>query len=89
MIANICVCGAITVTFDDGASSSMTKKLFKENFPKMKPEKGFWGNCNACVNHWGIHLCNCGSGKLTNKCHCKAGIAAQELGKKKMYLPWN
>jgi hypothetical protein len=88
MIANRCVCGAVTVTFDDGASTSMPKKKFKETFPKLKPETGSWGNCNYCVNHWGIDLCRCGSGKKTNKCNCKAGLSSQELGKKKFYLPW-
>lgn len=29
-------------------------------------------SCNYCVNHWGVDLCACGSGKKVNK--CKEGL---------------
>jgi hypothetical protein len=63
-----CECGAITVEGDD-FSNSMTEKIFRKEFPGLKaPKKADWCNCNHCVNHWGIDLCGCGSGKPVGKC---------------------
>ena len=50
--------------FDNGASNSM----FWETFEKLDLDAGdaTWLHqsccCNHCVNHWGIDLCECGSG---------------------------
>lgn len=59
-----CKCGAVTISFDNGASNSM----FWETFEKLDLDAGdaTWLHqsccCNHCVNHWGIDLCECGSG---------------------------
>ena len=26
--------------------------------------------CNHCINHWGIDLCDCGSGEKPGECSC-------------------
>jgi len=43
-----------------------------------------WGNCNYCVNHWGIDLCGCGSGEKVGECdndfqECLNNIPMQSL----------
>lgn len=59
-----CKYGAVTIRFDNGASNSM----FWETFEKLDLDTGdaTWLHqsycCNHCVNHWGIDLCECGSG---------------------------
>lgn len=86
-----CACGAITISEND-IDSSMTREQFDELYPGMSIE-GHWGNCNYCVNHWGIDLCNCGSGMKVGKCtndyeSCRNHEPAQVLGQKKNYKLW-
>lgn len=65
-----CKCGAVTISFDNGASNSM----FWETFEKLDLDAGdaTWLHqsccCNHCVNHWGIDLCECGSGARVGEC---------------------
>jgi len=83
-----CNCGAITVYMDNGSDVSMRPKLYRTTFPERKGKHmtlNKFYQCNHCVNHWGIDLCNCGSGKHPDKC-CK--IPAQELGIKKPFVGW-
>jgi SEC-C motif. len=95
--AKKCSCGAVTVDYinDEGEkiSNSMPLKAFKEHFPGKKLENEQYYACNYCVNHWGIDLCNCGSGKKVGHCHefrgCKNNIPAQEFDKPKTYALWN
>ena len=53
-----CKCGAVTISFDNGASNSM----FWETFEKLDLDAGdaTWLHqsccCNHCVNHWGIDI---------------------------------
>lgn len=69
-----CKCGAVTISFDNGASNSM----FWETFEKLDLDAGdaTWLHqsccCNHCVNHWGIDLCECGSGARVGECECDA-----------------
>ncbi len=87
----LCSCGAITI---DGINL-MTGDKFSNSFMcdhhdiKEAKEKwnfkieGSWGNCNHCVNHWGLDLCSCGSGENYKDCDggldC-CGKAYQKLG---------
>jgi len=77
-----CSCGAVTIWFDNGATNSM----FQETFEQLKldiisaeqlPESY---SCDHCANHWGIDLCECGSGERVGKCHCGSNIAHDNLG---------
>jgi len=96
--AKRCSCGAITIQYtnDEGeqVNISMKRKKFNELFPETKLQSGLYTNCNHCVNHWGIDLCGCGSGKPVGKCNegyheCKNDIASQEFNKPKTYALWN
>lgn len=65
-----CKCGAVTISFDNGVSNSM----FLETFEKLNLDTGdaTWLQqsccCDHCVNHWGIDLCECGSGQKVGEC---------------------
>ena len=89
-----CSCGAITVIFDNGADNSMTEETFKKEFGKDPiTTLDDYGNCNHCVNRWGIDLCGCGSGEEVGKCDggfedCKAGTPAQHLEQSKEFIGW-
>lgn len=96
--AKKCSCGAVTVDYinDEGEriNVSMKEKLYRETFKGIRLSTSqLYSNCNHCVNHWGIDLCNCGSGKKVGKCHefnsCKNNIPAQEIDKQKIYSLWN
>lgn len=66
-----CQCGAVTVITDEGDYSCKARNLRKffpnidlrklEQFPETFA-------CNHCVNHYGLDLCGCGSGKPFGKC---------------------
>ena len=66
LYAGKCSCGAVTVQLGR-VSVSMTEKQFHQNFMDLEIE-GEYGNCNYCVNHWGIDLCGCGSGEHFSEC---------------------
>lgn len=82
LTAGRCSCGAITVS-GDGWSNSMRPAVFRKEFPGVVVDRSVtWANCNHCVNHYGIDLCGCGSGKKVGKCNggfndCVAGLASQ------------
>lgn len=86
MITHIqkCSCGAITVTYDNGASNSM----FQSTFKQLKLDVSgavilpISCCCDHCVNHWGIDLCECGSGEIAGKCGCGSKKAHDLLGVK-------
>lgn len=87
-----CKCGAITVNYEDDTDSSMPEKLYNEYYPSRKID-GHYESCNYCVNHWGVDLCNCGSGEKIGECtnsytSCKNHEPAQILSKKKNYELW-
>ena len=77
-----CDCGAITLFFEDGANSSM----FQETLDSMGIDlsqaeelpKSYC--CNHCVNHWGIDLCECGSGEKVGECSCGSEFPVQQFG---------
>lgn len=77
-----CKCGAITLYFDNGANNSMketTRKRLKLSLRGAKKLQDSYC-CNHCVNHWGIDLCECGSGEPVGKCDCGSTRAVQTLG---------
>ena len=81
-----CSCGAVTVEFADGTTNSMFRSTFRRLFPGVRTARGrCYGNCDHCVNHWGIDLCACGSGAAVGKCDnsfrcCREKRAYQTLG---------
>lgn len=67
-----CICGALTVRTDDGKNYSVKKSRKKIFFPdldlrKIEKDQTVY-NCNHCVNHYGLDLCGCGSGKPFGRC---------------------
>lgn len=77
-----CECGAVTIYFENGAESSMRQRTAKKmgidlrRYKRLKPSFA----CNHCINHWGIDLCECGSGELVGKCECGSKNAMQTYG---------
>lgn len=83
-----CQCGAMTVTFEDGASNSMSREMFDRlGFTGKRLPQVFY-NCNHCVNHWGLDLCKCGSGMPVGHCDCGSSEASEELGVKRPFVGW-
>ena len=79
-----CNCGAITLTFENNSTNSM----FAETFEKIKGQLDLseaeelqhcWC-CDHCVNHYGIDICECGSGERVGECECGSHNAYQTLG---------
>lgn len=77
-----CNCGAITVYHDNGASNSMFRKTFEQlSLDITGVEKlPLAYCCNHCVNHWGIDLCECGSGEPVGECECGSNKPHDILG---------
>ena len=77
-----CQCGAITLQFENGATNSMfesTRKKLKLSLRGVKGQTTTYC-CNHCVNHWGIDLCECGSGEKVGKCVCGSNTPIETLG---------
>jgi hypothetical protein len=62
----ICECGAITVTTTE-REFSMTAETFLKRYG-FEVQTHQYTSCNHCVNHWGLDLCACGSGKPVDEC---------------------
>ena len=69
-----CVCGAMTVTFENGASNSMSREVFNRI--------GFTGERLPQV------FCKCGSGQPVGKCDCGSDEASEEFGIKRPFIGW-
>lgn len=67
-------------------SLSDSNSMFWETFEKLDLDAGdaTWLHqsccCNHCVNHWGIDLCECGSGARVGECECGSQKAHDTLG---------
>ena len=78
-----CNCGAITVYFGEQTIGS---SMYQDTFDKLglslegAEEMPQSYCCNHCVNHWGIDLCECGSGERVGECDCGCNSAHDELG---------
>lgn len=77
-----CTCGAVTVTFEDGNESSMYEETFRKLHLDTQNAQVLneTYTCNHCVNHWGIDLCECGSGCRVGECECGSNNPHDELG---------
>lgn len=79
-----CVCGAVTIYFDDDTRNHIKQRQLKNygiDLRKIKRiNKQDFGNCDYCVNHWGVDLCSCGSGQKINKCSCGSNTASEIFG---------
>ena len=81
LICRKCACGAYTIEIDGNdycfGSLEIVKEELGEDIASIlhvsSPE---FGNCNYCVNNWGVDLCGCGSGEEFGK--CKEGYKACE-----------
>ena len=73
---NKCQCGAIELIFEDGTINHILKKNLKKFGISLKGVKRLiqtdYVHCDHCVNHYGVDLCECGSGLPPEKC-CKKG----------------
>ena len=83
-----CICGAVTVTFANGATNSMSRETFNKLGITGEHSPHAFCNCNHCVNHWGIDLCQCGSGQPVSKCKCGSNEPSEELGVKRKFVGW-
>jgi len=73
-----CACNAITIYFANGESNSLkarNKKNFNIDLRGVKKLQDTYG-CDHCINHYGLDICQCGSGKKPEKC-CKKGTREQ------------
>lgn len=79
-----CNCGAITVQYDNGASNSMYLETFNQLALDISQAQEIPQSycCDHCVNHWGIDLCECGSGMRVGECECGSYKAHDALGVK-------
>ena len=80
---NKCQCGAIELIFEDGAVNHILKKNLKKFGISLKGVKRLiptdYVYCDHCVNHYGVDICECGSGLQPDKC-CKKGTTEDFYG---------
>ena len=83
-----CECGAVTLFFDNGENNSVKRSHLKNFGLSLRGAKkvGEYWSCNLCDNHWGLDLCECGSGKAPEKCCHKRPM--QQLGKSVKFNPF-
>lgn len=78
-----CACGAVTIRFDNDASNSMFWETFEGLGLDTSEAEWLTGTCyccDHCVNHWGIDLCECGSGARVGECECGSNRPHDILG---------
>lgn len=79
-----CNCGAITVWFE--GDSKCGNSMYQDTFDKLglslegAEELPQSYCCNHCVNHYGIDLCECGSGERVGECDCGCNNSREVLG---------
>lgn len=79
-----CKCGAVTIRFNNGASNSMRQDIFEQLNLDTRDAERLPDSycCDHCVNHWGIDVCECGSGEPIGECECGSQNAHDTLGVK-------
>ena len=77
-----CQCGAISIEFENGVVNHMKNSTFRQLKLKLPYKRGIRKTycCDHCVNHYGIDLCSCGSGKRVGKCDCGSNEPMENLG---------
>ena len=85
----LCSCGAITVeNIETGESFSCHPvnafSYFEANVAVtiqeyVKDATPDFVHCNHCANHWGLDLCECGSGEPVGRCECGSTKASQNF----------
>ena len=79
-----CQCGAVTLYFANGTNSSVKQKNLKKfgiDLRKLKRiNKQEMYACDHCINHYGLDICSCGSGKKVGKCECGSTEPSQTFG---------
>lgn len=81
-----CQCGAIALTFEGGVVNHMSmttyRKLKAQYAWDLRKTKRYPTTycCDHCVNHYGIDLCECGSGEPVGKCDCGSDNPLETLG---------
>jgi len=75
---SFCNCGAVTVYFENGENNSLKRKNLKKFGLSLKYSNEMHSTyaCNHCVNHYGLDICECGSGLKPEKC-CRKGSREQ------------
>jgi hypothetical protein len=65
-----CCCGAVEIE-SNGISYFAKRKLALKLVGLSRLPRGLktYSCCDHCVNHWGLDLCECGSGKIPCRCH--------------------
>lgn len=84
-----CNCGAITIWFesdDEVCHDNCGNSMYQDTFDKLglslegAEEMPQSYCCNHCVNHYGIDLCECGSGERVGECECGSHEPREFLG---------
>ena len=79
-----CDCGAITLYFADDTVNSVKQRNLKKfgiDLRKIKRiNKANMFACDHCINHFGLDVCSCGSGKAVGKCSCGSTKSYQTFG---------
>ena len=89
-----CSCGAYGI--DDGTKEIKWAENLQEfnKYTKLNLKESNFKNaetcymCDYCVNHWGMDLCKCGSGKKIHECECKCNLPAQTYKKQEKRALW-
>ena len=92
---SLCDCGAMTVTGKDDDGNTFTSSVGEGN-KDMLPDVVTVAprnviavrNCNHCVNHWGLDLCDCGSGESPETCDCGANKPHDTYGVPRKTSGW-
>lgn len=84
-----CACGAVEVCHpQERWVNHMRPATFLRRYRGATvPRRARYGSCDHCVNHWGIDICQCGSGEPVGKCPngypgCRRREASEAEGQK-------
>ena len=88
-------CGAVGI--DDGTGEvkwagnlEVFNKITGLNITKKDLKNALlsYYGCDYCINHWGMDLCQCGSGEKVNECACGCGLPSQTYKKEERRALW-
>ena len=89
-----CECGAIGI--DDGTKEikwasnleTLNRITALHITPKQLKNAVHSYMCDHCVNHWGLDLCQCGSGEPVGQCECECNEPSQVYGEHEKRALW-